>query len=91
MGVSAAFIDGKADFNKMFNTGSMFISDVIHKTYINVDEEGTEAAAVTAAAGGTTSAPPKPIEIKFNKPFYFIIRDNTSGNPLFIGRYAYGK
>ncbi len=91
MGIKAAFIDGQSDFKKMFNGGNMFISDTIHKTYIAVDEKGTEAAAITGIGMAGSARPPEPIELKFNKPFYFLIRDNTSGETLFMGRYAYGK
>lgn len=92
MGVTTAFDAGKADFSNMFDSGNMFFSFVLHKTYIDVDEKGTEAAAVTAIGMKATSAmPQEPIELKFDKPFHFIIRDNTSGEVLFMGRYAYGK
>lgn len=91
LGINKAFKDSEADFTKMFDSGNMFISDTIHKTYINVDEEGTEAAAVTAIAMAGSALPPEPTELKLNKPFYFIIRDNTSGETLFAGKYSYGK
>jgi len=91
IGIDKAFTNGEADFTKMFDEGNMFISNTIHKTYINVDEEGTEAAAVTAIDMAGSALPPQPTELKFNKPFYFIIRDNTSGETLFIGKYAFGK
>jgi serpin B len=75
----------------MFDMGNMFITEAIHKTYISVDEKGTEAAAVTAIAMAGSALPPEPIDIKFNKPFYFIIRDNNSAETLFMGRYAFAK
>ena len=87
MGINKAFKDD-AEFEKMFDKGNMFISDIVHKTYINVDEKGTEAAAVTTIAMAGSSLPPEPVELKFNKPFYFAIRDNTSGEILFMGRFA---
>lgn len=89
MGINTAFESGKAEFEKMFDSGNMWFTDTIHKTYINVDEKGTEAAAITAIAMGGSSLPPEPIELKFNKPFYFAIRDNISGETLFMGRYAF--
>lgn len=89
LGITDAFSIEKADFKKMFNMGNMFITNTIHKTYISVDEKGTEAAAVTAIAMAGSALPPEPVEIKFNKPFYFVIRDNSSAETLFIGRYAF--
>ena len=92
MGIATAFDADKADFTGMFDTGNMFFSFVLHKTYIDVDEQGTEAAAVTAIGMKATSAmPQEPIELKFDKPFHFVIRDNTSGEVLFMGRFADGK
>lgn len=91
MGIVAAFGENTAEFEKMFDKGNMWITDVIHKTYISVDEKGTEAAAVTAIAKAGSALPPEPLELKFNKPFYFVIRDNTSGETLFMGRYAYAE
>ncbi len=86
----------KADFSGMMNLSpndSLWIDKVLHRTYISVDEEGTEAAAVTAVMmNGATSAKPKePIEVKFDEPFYFVIRDDTNGEILFMGRYAYAE
>ncbi|MBR3933369.1 MAG: S-layer homology domain-containing protein [Clostridia bacterium] len=89
MGIQSAFIENKADFKNMFDSGNMYVTSAIHKTYIAVDEKGTEAAAVTALMMAGTALPPKPTEVKFNRPFYFIIRDNTSGESLFVGRYAF--
>ena len=92
MGISQAFkTDGSAHFEPMFTKDSMYISDVIHKTYIDVNEKGTEAAAITALAGGTTAAPPQPMEIKLNKPFTFVIKDTVHNEILFMGRYAFAK
>ena len=91
LGINSAFNSQKADFKNMFESGNMFITDTIHKTYISVDEEGTEAAAVTAISMAGSALLPEPIEIKFNKPFYFLVRDNTSGELLFVGSYAYAN
>ena len=80
----------KADeFDKMFDSGNNRLDSVIHKTYIKVDEEGTEAAAVTLGGMAGSSKPPEPIEIKYNKPFTFVIKDNLSGEILFVGEYAF--
>lgn len=91
IGINKAFTD-TADLSSML-TGSdrTLISDVIHKTYIDVDEEGTEAAAVTGVSVGATSLPPTPTEINYNKPFTFVIKDNTSGDILFMGEYAFAE
>ncbi|MBQ3124323.1 MAG: S-layer homology domain-containing protein [Clostridia bacterium] len=93
-GIQKAF-SSRAEFGNMFDGGNMFISDTLHKTYIEVDEEGTEAAAVTAVTMKATSAmptpKPEPIEVKFNKPFTFVIRDNSNGEILFMGEYSYAK
>lgn len=91
IGIQKAF-DTDADFRGMFDKESMWLDSAIHKTYIKVDEEGTEAAAVTALAMAPGSAlPPEPIEVKYNKPFIFVIRDNHNGEILFLGEYAFAE
>lgn len=92
LGVDIAFDVNRADFTKMVDSGNMFIQDSIHKTYIAVDEEGTEAAAVTAISMGATSArPQEPLVVKFDTPFTFVIRDNKNNVTLFIGEYAFAE
>lgn len=88
IGINKAFREG-AEFEKMFDKGNMWIDSSIHKTYIKVDEEGTEAAAVTALGMAGSAMPPEPIEVKFNKPFTFVIKDNANGEILFMGEYAF--
>jgi len=90
IGINKAF-DKSAEFNKMFNSGNMWIDSTIHKTYIKVDEEGTEAAAVTAVGMAGSALPPEPIEVKFNKPFTFVIKDNINGEILFMGEYSFAE
>jgi serpin B len=63
------------------------LQDVVHKSFITLNESGTEAAAATAVSGGTTSAPP-PAEMTIDRPFLFVIRDNPTGALLFVGRVA---
>lgn len=83
MGMSNAFKVGIADFSRISGApGDLFISEVKHKTFVEVNEEGTEAAAVTSVGIGTTAAP-LPIEV--NRPFLFAIREHHSGTILFIG------
>ena len=92
LGIETAFDASRADFTKMVDRGNMYIADSIHKTYIGVDEEGTEAAAVTAIMNEATSAmPTEPIVVKYDTPFTFVIRDNKNGVTLFIGEYAFAN
>lgn len=84
MGMNAPF--GNADFSGMTGTRDLVISDVVHKAFVAVDEEGTEAAAATAVIVGETSVPPPPVEFRADKPFVFMIRDNATGSILFLGR-----
>lgn len=89
MGMSSAFDGGNADFSKIRNERDLFISRVLHKTYVKVDEEGTEAAAVTAIEMGTTSVGPgSEIYMKVNRPFIFAVREKNSGTISFIGKIA---
>ena len=90
MGIDTAFTE-MADFDKMLGEKNLQLTDVLHKTYINVDEKGTEAAAVTAAMAGATSMPPEPVSVKFDKPFTYVIMDNTTKDILFMGEYAFAK
>ena len=88
MGMSDAFNTGVADFSGMANGGDLCIDDVLHNAMVEVDEEGTEAAAVTVAislgcAPGTSS---QSIEFTADHPFHFYIRDNETGAMLFMGR-----
>jgi serpin B len=84
MGMQKAFSPQEADFSNISDI-SLFISKVIHKTYVAVDEEGTEAAAVTAVEFELTSMPDYPV-FTVNKPFIFVIREQSTGIILFIGK-----
>jgi serpin B len=86
MGMVAAFEPGQADFSGMTAEEDLFISDVIHKAFVAVDEEGTEAAAATAVIIEAAGAPIYDITLTIDRPFIFIIRDKPSGQVLFIGR-----
>lgn len=69
-----------------------YIQYVKHKTYIDVNEEGTEAAAVTGMfAGGAAAATQPPLEVRYDTPFMYIIRDNDTGAVLFAGEYAFAE
>ena len=85
MGMSLAFSRG-ADFTGMSDRGKeLFLSAVVHKAYVDVNEEGTEAAAATGV-GVVTSAVVRSIEFRADHPFFFLIRDTASGAILFLGR-----
>lgn len=92
MGMEIAFDGQKADFGKMIETDAIpgqniFIDRVKHKTFLQVDEEGTEAAAVTSVTMALTSAMPAPIPVMIiDRPFLFAIRERNSGSIVFIGQ-----
>ena len=84
LGMTIPFDESAADFSGMSPAGSdMFISFVKHKTFVRVDEVGTEAAAVTNTGIGITSAPPA---LRATRPFLFVIRERFSGTILFMGK-----
>ncbi|MEW6404197.1 MAG: serpin family protein [Chloroflexota bacterium] len=86
MGMSDAFDRGLADFSGMSIKEDLFISDVIHKAFVAVDEEGTEAAAATAVIMELAGAAMSDVTLTIDRPFIFIIRDTATGQILFIGR-----
>ena len=86
MGMTDAF-SSNANFSGINGKRDLFISAVIHKAYVDVNEEGTEAAAATAVTMKLTSVMPSRIPVfRADHPFLFLIRDNHSGSILFIGR-----
>jgi serpin B len=85
MGMDLAFSEG-ADFKAMTNEETFFLSEVIHKAFVDVNEEGTEAAAATAVlvkAGGPPEPPPV---FRADRPFVFFIKENGADAILFMGR-----
>lgn len=86
MGMKDAFDRGAADFSGMTGKKDLFISDVIHKAFVAVDEEGTEAAAATAVIMEAAGAMMPETSFIADRPFIFIIRDTVNGQILFIGR-----
>lgn len=86
MGMGVAFDPYKADFSRMSEI-SAFISFVKQDTYISTDESGTEAAAVTVIGMEMTSAAPGPQKVIFNadRPFIYVIQENSTGAILFMG------
>jgi len=85
MGMPIAFSSG-ADFSGMTGNPELFISDVVHKAFVAVDEAGTEAAAATAVIMKLTAVPDPPVEVTLDRPFIFLIRDIETGTILFVGR-----
>jgi serpin B len=85
MGMPTAF-SLEADFSGMTGQRDLFISQVIHQAFVDVNEEGTEAAAATAVMMETGLAEPK--IFKADHPFIFIIQERETGNILFIGRVS---
>ena len=89
MGMPSAFVNGKANFLRMVEPGAVspFIDEVLHKTFIEVNESGTKAAAVTVVAmeDGATPDPPKTITICLDRPFVYMIVDTENNLPVFIG------
>ena len=86
MGMSDAF--GSSANLKGISDAPLYIDDILQKTYLSIDEKGAEAAAVTSVTVGLLSARPttEPIELKFDRPFIYIITDTQTGNILFIGK-----
>jgi serpin B len=85
MGMPVAF-SGDADFSGMTGNHALFISDVIHKAFVSVDEAGTEAAAATAVIMPESGPPEPTVEVTIDRPFIFLIRDIETGAILFVGR-----
>ena len=83
LGMGIAFRPLEANFTKIANRDDIHISRVQHKTFIDVHELGTEAAAATAVGVGVTSLPP---ELVFDRSFFFAIRERSTGTLLFVGR-----
>ncbi|MGE4273413.1 MAG: serpin family protein [Desulfitobacterium sp.] len=87
LGMEIAFDPNQADFSLMSkqHTKDLFIGEVKHKTFIKVDEKGTEAAAVTGVGMETTSAPIDLTQVVFDRPFVYAIVDWETNMPLFMG------
>ena len=95
MGIEKAFDDRAANFLAMLSNADIYIETVLQKTFIEVDEAGTEAAAATAVVmyvkSGIEPDQEKPKVFKADKPFIYFIMDEATGEILFIGEYAYAK
>lgn len=88
MGMRSAF-STNADFSGMSEKDKLMISKVFHKSFVAVDEKGTEAAAATAVIIELTSAHVSHVlEFRVDHPFFFFIRHNKSKSILFFGRFC---
>jgi serpin B len=85
MGMPIAF-SGAADLSGMTGTRNLYITEVLHKAFVSVDEAGTEATAATAVIVGETAVPGQSVEVTLDHPFVFLIRDIETGAILFVGR-----
>ncbi|HCM60318.1 MAG TPA: proteinase inhibitor I4 serpin [Bacteroidales bacterium] len=87
LGMGPAFDPAVADFSRISDV-EVFISFVLHQTFIENKEEGTEAAAATVVGFTRTSLPPEPEKININRPFLYFIRETTTGTIVFMGLVA---
>lgn len=85
LGLTDAF-SMTADFSGITGGRDLFLTNVFHKAFIQVDEEGTEAAAATGGVMKLVSMPALPPVFRVDKPFLFLIQDKATGTPLFVGR-----
>lgn len=87
MGMEDAFSEADADFSNMAvsEDGNIFISRVLHKTFISVDEQGTKAGAATAVETADSCAPIEPYKVYLDRPFVYMLIDCETNQPFFIG------
>ncbi len=92
LGVETAWLEGQADFSGMLDKDveDLWLARVVHKAFVRVDEEGTEAAAATGAVmnGELSAEPGEPATFHADHPFVFMIRDRLTGTILFQGRMS---
>ncbi len=84
MGMGELF--GSADLSGIDGEHDLFVQSAVHKAFIEVSEEGTEAAAATGIAVGVTSVPAEPLSITVDRPFIYVLRDTKTNAVLFLGR-----
>ena len=85
LGMTDAFND-HADFSGMDGMKDLYVSDVLHKAYVNVDEHGTEAAAATGVVVGLMAVPAQVLNVTIDHPFLFFLVDQQTKTILFMGR-----
>ena len=87
LGLGVAFSEYEADFTRINPAGQLYISRVIHQSFIDVNEEGTEAAAATIVEVGLTSiGGGGPVYFKVDRPFLYVIKENSTGAIVFMGK-----
>lgn len=86
LGAVDPFDEGRANFASMTGRRDLYLSAVLHKAFVEVNEEGTEAAAATAAVVAMRAAISRPVVFRADHPFLFLIRENSVGSILFMGR-----
>lgn len=88
MGLEVAFYPLSADLSGLGKSyGNIYISQVLQKVQLNITEEGTEAAAVTAVTCAAESVGPIPIKVSIDSPYYIVVFDSGNGVPIFIGTF----
>jgi serpin B len=88
LGMKKAFLMPGADFSGINGKDDLYITAVVHKAFVDVNEEGTEAAAATGVVIGVKSLPPPKPEFRADHPFIFLIRDTRNDSVLFLGRFV---
>ncbi len=91
LGIPRVFDPNSADFSGMADlamTGNLFVSSAFQDAFVDINEEGTEAAAVTTIMIMTEGERPEPVRFTADHPFIFVIQDDESGTILFIGRFS---
>ena len=86
LGMKDAFKPGRADFSPINGRRNLVVQNVYHAANLDVNEQGTEAAATTAVLAMLRSSPMSRTVVRVNRPFMFLVRDNEFGMPLFMGR-----
>jgi serpin B len=86
LGMKTAFDPHAANFSAMIPAGGIFIGNVVHQAFVDVDESGTEAAAATAVIGVGTAIEQPSVTVIADHPFFFFIRDVATNTILFVGR-----
>lgn len=87
MGMTDVFCSAKADLSGMNGEGGLFLSTVVHKAFVEVNEEGTEAAAATGIELVTLSCSDRPEHFTADHPFLFLIKHKATNSVLFLGRF----